>query len=143
MRNSEVNKAVVIYTRYSSERQNDQSVEGQIRIIKSFAEREGYNIIDAYIDKAIIGRTDDRPSFRRMIRASKNHAFKYVLVYKLDRFSRSRYDSAIYKKILSDNGVRVVSATENIGENPEGIILEAILEDYSKGACSENREGKL
>lgn len=61
-----------------------------------------------------------------MIEASKNHTFQYVLVYKLDRFSRSRYDSAIYKKILSDNGVRVISATENIGENPEGIILEAI-----------------
>ena len=132
MRNSEENKTAVIYARYSSERQNEQSIEGQIRIIKSFAEREGYNIIDSYIDKAITGRTDDRPSFQQMIEASKNHAFKYVLVYKLDRFSRSRYDSAIYKKILSDNGVKVISATENIGENPEGIILEAILEGYSE-----------
>ena len=67
-----------------------------------------------------------------MIEGSKSHTFRYVLVYKLDRFSRSRYDSAIYKKILSDNGVRVISATENIGENPEGIILEAILEGYSE-----------
>lgn len=132
MKSNDVSRAAVIYARYSSERQNEQSIEGQIRIIKAFAEREGYNIIDSYIDKAITGRTDDRPSFQKMIEASKNHTFQYVLVYKLDRFSRSRYDSAIYKKILSDNGVRVISATENIGENPEGIILEAILEGYSE-----------
>lgn len=119
----------VIYARYSSERQNEQSIEGQIRIIKAFAEREGYNIIDSYIDKAITKRTDDRPSFQKK-EASKSHTFQYVLVYMLDRFPRSRYDSAIYKKILSDNGVRVISTTENIGENPEGIILEAILEGY-------------
>lgn len=142
MRNSEENKTAVIYARYSSERQNEQSIEGQIRIIKSFAEREGYNIIDSYIDKAITGRTDDRPSFQKMIEASKNHAFKYVLVYKLDRFSRSRYDSAIYKKILSDNGVKVISATENIGENPEGIILEAILEGFEQ-LNGHNRPKKL
>lgn len=132
MKSNDVSKAAVIYARYSSERQNEQSIEGQIRIIKAFAEREGYNIIDSYIDKAITGRTDDRPSFQKMIEGSKSHTFRYVLVYKLDRFSRSRYDSAIYKKILSDNGVRVISATENIGENPEGIILEAILEGYSE-----------
>lgn len=132
MKSNDVSKTAVIYARYSSERQNEQSIEGQIRIIKAFAERECYNIIDSYIDKAITGRTDDRPSFQKMIEGSKSHTFRYVLVYKLDRFSRSRYDSAIYKKILSDNGVRVISATENIGENPEGIILEAILEGYSE-----------
>lgn len=65
MKSSEVGKTAVIYARYSSERQNEQSIEGQIRIIKAFAEREGYNIIDSYIDKAITGRTDDRPSFQR------------------------------------------------------------------------------
>lgn len=67
-----------------------------------------------------------------MINKSKSHAFGYILVYKLDRFSRSRYDSTLYKKILQDNGVKVISATENIGENPEGIILEAILEGHSE-----------
>ena len=125
-------KNAVIYARYSSERQNEQSIEGQIRIVKAFAERENYNIIDSYVDKALTGRTDERPSFQRMIEDSKNHAFNYVLVYKLDRFSRSRYDSAIYKKVLSDNGVKVISATENISDNPEGIILKAILEGYSE-----------
>ena len=67
-----------------------------------------------------------------MISDSSNKAFQYVLVYKLDRFSRNRYDSAVYKKKLRDNGVKVVSTTENISDSPEGIILESILEGYSE-----------
>lgn len=105
---------------------------GYLQSFEGETERKGYNIIDSYVDKALTGRTDERPSFQRMINKSKSHAFGYVLVYKLDRFSRSRYDSPLYKKILQDNGVKVISATENIGENPEGIILEAILEGYSE-----------
>lgn len=105
---------------------------GYLQSFEGETEREGYNIIDSYVDKALTGRTDERPSFQRMIDESKNHAFGYVLVYKLDRFSRSRYDSAIYKKVLADNGVKVILATENIGDNPEEVILEAILEGYSE-----------
>ncbi len=67
-----------------------------------------------------------------MISDSSNKAFQCVLVYKLDRFSRNRYDSAVYKKKLRDNGVKVISATENISDSPEGIILESILEGYSE-----------
>lgn len=125
-------KNAVIYARYSSERQNEQSIEGQVRVIKEFAAREGYNILNSYIDRALSGRSDNRPSFQKMIEDSNNQSFNCVLIYKLDRFSRSRYDSTLYKKILQDNGVKVISATENISENPEGIILEAILEGYSE-----------
>ncbi len=125
-------KTAVIYARYSSERQNEQSIDGQIRIINQFAEKEGYTIIDTYIDRALTGRNDDRPSFQKMIADSSNKAFQYVIVYKLDRFSRNRYDSAVYKKKLKDNGVRVISATENITDTPEGVIMESILEGYSE-----------
>ena len=114
MAKKQESKIAVIYARYSSERQNEQSIEGQIRVINQFAEKEGYNVIDAYIDRAMTGRNDDRPSFQKMISDSSNKAFQYVLVYKLDRFSRNRYDSAVYKKKLRDNGVKVISATENI-----------------------------
>ena len=125
-------RTAVIYARYSSERQNEQSIDGQIRIINQFAEKEGYTIIDTYIDRALTGRNDDRPSFQKMIADSSNKAFQYVIVYKLDRFSRNRYDSAVYKKKLKDNGVRVISATENITDTPEGVIMESILEGYSE-----------
>lgn len=104
---------------------------GYLQSFEGETEREGYNIIDSYVDKALTGRTDERPSFQRMVNKSKSHAFGYILVYKLDRFSRSRYDSTLYKKILQDNGVKVISATENIGENPEGIILKQSLKDIA------------
>ena len=79
----------VIYARYSSANQNEQSIDGQIRVITEFAERQGY-IIDTYIDRAMTGRNDDRPDFQRMINDSVHCNFDYVLVYKLDRFSRKQ-----------------------------------------------------
>lgn len=118
----------VIYARYSSDRQTEQSIEGQMRECQEFAEREGITIINSYIDRAISGKTDNRPAFQQMIADSSSHEFEYVLVYKLDRFARNRYDSAMYKAKLKKNGVKVVSAKENITDSPEGIILEGLLE---------------
>ncbi len=118
----------VIYARYSSSSQTEQSIEGQLRDCYTFAEREGYTVVGEYIDRAISGRTDDRPDFQRMITDAKKKQFQYVVVYKLDRFTRNRCDSAVYKHKLKQHGVRVISATENISDNPEGVILEAVLE---------------
>ena len=117
----------VIYARYSSDSQRDESIDGQIRECKEFAERKGYTIIGEYIDRALSARTADRPEFQRMIKDSEKKLFDTVLVWKLDRFSRDRYDSAHYKHVLNKNGVKVVSAMENISDGPEGIILEATL----------------
>ncbi len=121
-------KNAVIYARYSSHGQTEQSIEGQLRTCYDFAKREGIKVVGEYIDRALTGRSDDRPDFQRMIRDAKKHAFQYVIVYKLDRFARNRYDSAIYKHKLKQCGVRLLSAMENIGDNPESIILEAVLE---------------
>ena len=118
----------VIYARYSCSSQTEQSIEGQLRDCHSFADREGLTVIGEYIDRALTGRSDDRPQFQKMIADAAKRQFQYVIVYKLDRFSRNRYDSAIYKHKLKQYGVKVLSAMENIGDNPEGIILEAVLE---------------
>ena len=122
----------VIYARYSSEKQTEQSIEGQLHICNEFAKRAGYTIVENYIDRAMSGRTDKRENFQRMIKDSEKHTFEAVIVYKLDRFSRDRFDSAFNKKLLKNNGVRVVSATENISENPEGILLESLLEGLAE-----------
>lgn len=121
-------KKAVIYARYSSERQTEQSIEGQLRVCNEFAEKEEIIIVNSYIDRAISGKTDNRPAFQQMISDSSHHEFDYVLVYKLDRFARNRYDSAMYKNRLKKNGVKVISAMENITDSPEGIILEGLLE---------------
>ncbi len=118
----------VIYARYSSDRQTEQSIEGQLRYCADYAERNGYSVVGEYIDRAMTGTKDNRPEFQRMIRDSARASWSIIIVWKLDRFSRNRYDSAIYKNKLKKNGVRVVSATEAIGEGTEGVIIEAMLE---------------
>lgn len=123
-------KTAVIYARYSSDSQTGQSIEGQIRVCKQYAERNGLLVVDSYIDRATTGTNDNRAAFQRMIKDSSRKEWNYVLVYKLDRFSRNKYETAIHKKTLKDNGVKVLSAMENIPDTPEGIILESLLEGY-------------
>jgi DNA invertase Pin-like site-specific DNA recombinase len=89
-------------------------------------------IVGTYIDRALSAKTDDRPEFQKMISDSSRKQFEIVLVWKLDRFARNRVDSATYRAVLKRNGVRVVSAKENISEGPEGIILEAMLEGIAE-----------
>ena len=130
----------VIYARYSSDNQREESIEGQIRECNEYAERNGITVLCSYIDRALSARTADRPDFQRMIRDSEKGLFDVVLVWKLDRFSRDRYDSAHYKHILKKNGVKVLSAKENISEGPEGIILESMLEGYAEYYSAELSE---
>lgn len=118
----------VIYARYSSSSQTEQSIEGQLRDCYAFAERNQFTVIGEYIDRAITGRTDDRPNFQRMIDDAARKQFQVIIVWKLDRFARNRYDSAIYKHKLKKHGVRVLSAMENLGDGDESILLEAFLE---------------
>lgn len=118
----------VIYARFSSAKQQEQSIDGQLRCCREYAERRGMKIVGEYCDRAISGTTDQRPQFQKMISDSASKKFKYVLVWKLDRFSRDRYAAALYKYKLKKNGVRVLSVTEAIGEGNESIILEAVLE---------------
>lgn len=119
---------IVIYARYSSSAQTEQSIEGQLRVCKSFAEAKGHTIVNEYIDRAISGTSDKRPAFKQMIQDAQKQGFEYILCYKLDRFSRNQYDSVYYKKKLAEYGVKVISATETISNNTEGKIVECILE---------------
>lgn len=108
------NLKAVIYARYSSSSQREESIEGQIRECTAFAERSGYTVIGTYIDRAISGTTDNRPDFQKMVNDSKRKQFDLAIVWKLDRFARNRYDSARYKTQLKKNGVKVISAAEDI-----------------------------
>lgn len=130
----------VIYARYSSDSQREESIEGQLRECTEYAERNGITILRSYIDRALSARTADRPEFQNMIKDSEQKLFDVVLIWKLDRFSRDRYDSAHYKRILKKNGVKVVSVKENISDGPEGIILESMLEGYAEYYSAELSE---
>ena len=130
----------VIYARYSSDNQREESIEGQIRECTAYAEKNGFTVVKHYIDRAISVKTDNRPQFQQMIKDSDKKLFDIVLVWKLDRFARNRYDSARYKTQLKKNGVKLMSATEIISEGPEGIILESVLEGYAENYSADLAE---
>ena len=123
---------VVIYARFSSHSQTEQSIEGQLKVCYAYAEANQMNVVGEYIDRAQTGTNDNRPSLQRMLMDSDKHTFEGVIVYQLDRFARNRFDSAINKAKLKKNGVRVISAKENIADDPSGILVEGVLESMAE-----------
>ena len=131
----------VIYARYSSHAQKDASIDQQIRECRKFAHDNDLQIVGEYCDHALSGTSDKRPQFMKMIKDSAKGHWQRVLVYKIDRFARNRYDSAMYKARLKKNGVKVLSVMEPIPEGPEGILLESVLEgsaEYYSANLSQN-----
>lgn len=125
---------VALYLRYSSSGQSDQSIEGQLRDCRAFCKANHYRIVAIYIDRATTARKDveKRIHLMEMIADSAKQRWDYVVVWKLDRFSRNRNDSAIMKMRLRKNGVKVLSATEHLSDNPESILLESVLEGMAE-----------
>ena len=132
MQSKPANIPAVIYARYSSLNQREESIEGQLRVCYEYAARNNLDVIGTYEDRALSGTSDKRPGFLRMIADSAKKTFKVVLVYKGDRLARNRYDKANYKQKLKKNGVSIVSATETIPDGPEGILLESLLDGLAE-----------
>ncbi len=135
----------VIYARYSSDNQRSASIDAQIRAIEKYAKQNNLTIINNYVDEALSGMSDKRPAFKQMIDDSSKGLFDFVIVHKLDRFSRDRYDSAIYKRKLKLSNVKLLSVVENIDGSPESILMESLLEGlneyYSKNLAREVMKG--
>ena len=125
-------KKAVIYARFSCDKQRDESIEDQIRVCSEYASARKIKIVGQYCDFAISGRTDHRPQFQQMIQDAATGDFDAVIIYKTDRFARNRWDSAIYKKQLAENGVRVLSATEDIPDGGGGILIESMYESMAE-----------
>lgn len=140
-------KKAVIYARYSSNNQREESIDAQIRACTKYAEEKGYRIIGTYTDSAKSATTADRPQFQQMLKDSEKKTFQYVIIHKLDRFSRDRYDSVTCKRKLKLNGVQLISVLENIDGSPESLIMETLLEGmaeyYSKNLAREVAKGQL
>lgn len=139
-------ESCVIYARFSSHGQNEQSIEAQVRICKEFAESKGLKTINMYSDKARTGTNDSRPAFQKMINDAQSGAFKYIIVYMFDRFARNRRDSIMYKEMLKEKyGIRVLSALEPIAEDEGGEFYEMFLdwnaEKYSKRLSKRVKDG--
>ena len=125
-----MSKTAVIYARYSSDKQREASIDDQLRVCRAWCDEKGIEVVGTYADYALSGKTDQRPEFRRMIANAPES--DYVVVYMFDRFSRDRYDSATYKRMLRECDVRVLSATEPVEDTPEGSLQEGMLELLSE-----------
>jgi site-specific DNA recombinase len=135
----------VAYCRYSSDRQREESIEAQLRAINEYAKSNNISIVKEYIDRALSGTFDERQAFKAMIRDSEKDLFELVLTHKVDRFARNRYDSAIYKRKLRENNVKVIYVAQPISDGPEGAMMEAMLEGmaeyYSRNLAQETMKG--
>lgn len=134
-----------LYARFSSDNQRSESIDAQVRAMKAYCAQRHIAIVETYIDEAKSATTDRRPSFQQMIADSSSHSFNILLVHKLDRFARNRYDSAVYKRELRKNGVTVYSVLENLDNSPESIMMESVIEGmgeyYSKNLAREVMKG--
>ncbi|MEG2540915.1 MAG: recombinase family protein [Clostridia bacterium] len=144
-------KLATIYARYSSERQTEQSIEGQLDVCKKYAAQNGLQIIDTYIDRAMTGTNDNRVAFQQMLTDSAKAAWEIVLVYAIDRFGRNSIEMALNKQKLQKNGKILISATQRMSvnidgtKNLDGILLENVLigvaEYYSAELAQKIRRG--
>lgn len=142
-----LNRRAAEYLRYSSDNQNDATISAQDRIVKTYAETEGYTIVAKYVDEAETATTsDNRADFLRMLSDAKKGMFDYIIVWQFSRFARNKEESVIYKAMLRKVGVRVISATEKTDETPSGKLLEGMLEVlnqyFSDNLSVEVKKGK-
>lgn len=108
----------IIYARFSSEKQNEQSIEGQLRVCNQYAEQNGLTVLDTYIDRAMTGTNDNRPAFQQMLSdCEKPVPWDVVLVYAIDRFGRNSIEIAVNKQRLKKNKKTLISATQRTSEN--------------------------
>ena len=139
-------KRAALYARFSSDLQRTESIDAQIRAMKKYCVDNNLQVVKIYTDEALSGKSvTKRKGFLEMIDESGSDLFDVVIVHKLDRFARNRYDSAIYKAKLRKNGVEVYSVLEQLNGSPESIMLEALLEGmneyYSKNLAREVMKG--
>lgn len=136
----------VVYARYSSHRQGEQSIEGQLAEAHKYAAAHGLTIIQEYCDRAQTGRNDNREQFQRMLADASKHAFDALIVWKTDRIGRNKEEIALNKYHLKKNGVKIHYIAEMIPDTPEGIILEAVIEGmaayYSEQLSQNTRRGQ-
>ena len=143
--NNPDNRAV-IYARFSSHNQRDESIDAQERARREYAKHHKLQVIEVYADRGKSGTNSEREEFQRMIKDSGEKKFRYLIVHKIDRFSRDKCDAFTYKRKLRANGVIIISVVENLDDSPESIMLESVIEGmaqyYSKNLAREVRKGQ-
>ncbi|MBQ9750577.1 MAG: recombinase family protein, partial [Clostridia bacterium] len=110
----------VIYARFSSHNQREESIEQQVAECKAFAALSGIKIVGVYSDSAKTGRTDRRPQFQKLQREAQKGGFNYIIAYKSNRIARNILNALMFENEMEKLGIKVVYAKEEFGNNAAG-----------------------
>lgn len=146
-KNSSPSGLAVLYARYSSTNQRQESAMAQLRKAREYCESKGYVIIREYVDEAETGTTtENREAFLQMISDARCKEFGVVVFHKLDRSARDEYDYYHFKAQMKKHGVRIEYADQHIDDSPEGAMMEAFLVGmaayYSRNLGREVKKGQ-
>lgn len=119
------------YVRVSLDRQDEYSLDSQLKLIREYAKAHSIIIPDefVFVEDGVSGRrADKRPAFQRMIGHAKAGEFEIILVWKFSRFARNQEESILYKSMLARSGVDVISISETLDDSPFSSLIERIIE---------------
>ena len=123
-----LDQRAVIYARYSTRNQREESIEHQIDLCEAYAKEKGWVVVKKYWDKAETAtQTVSRTAYNRMIDDSESEQFSKVIVFKIDRFSRNLRDYLNDQYRLALNGVEIHSTREQFQQGPMGKLAEVMV----------------
>src|SRR5579872_1285112 len=126
-----------LYLRVSTARQaeHDVSIPDQKRQGEAYCAARGYQLVETYVEPGASATNDRRPEFQRMIEAgtSKPAPFDIVIVHSFSRFFRDHFELEFYVRKLAKNGVRLVSITQEMGDDPMHVMMRQMEGDGTSG----------
>ena len=106
-------KKAVIYARYASDNQREESIDAQLRVCRKHCADKGYIIFHEYVDEAYTATNDNRPAYQQMLRDSGRKEFQIAVFHKVNRNARNEYDYYMNKAKLMSNGVKIEYAGQS------------------------------
>ncbi len=138
----------VIYARYSSDKQTEDSIEAQVRACREYAARHGVSVLRVYSDEAISGKgakTASRAQYQKMLRDADKGMFGVILIHKYDRIARNLGEHVSLEKRLSDKGISLIAVAQDFGNTKEAKIMRALMwslsEYYIDNLAEETKKG--
>jgi site-specific DNA recombinase len=136
-----------LYLRVSTGRQaeSDLSIPDQRRQLSTYCELKGWQTADEYVEPGSTATDDKRPSFQAMIDAalSKPPSFNVILVHSFSRFFRDQFQFEFYARKLARNGVRIISITQELGDDPMSLMMRQIMNLFDEYQSRENAKHTL
>ena len=138
----------VIYARFSSEHQTEQSIDAQVRACEEYAERHGISIVGKYIDEAVSGKesaTELRLDYQRMLNDIGKHKFDAILIHKYDRIARSMAEHVRLDDILKSEDITLIAVAQDYGDTNESKMMRGMTwlmsEYYIDNLAAETKKG--